>query len=188
MIATRILSRFMLIAAAPKLFRVFAIGFIVLTIAGSRQGSAQDAAPQTEPENWLLVIQGTVLEVGDGTMSLDVPDIAVYFTDRPHRVVKPVVLSTYLQAAWANDAEMRQVPPNASLIDENANTIAVIEIFTLEIRDDGHLHAAFSLLDGNAPVVGDVIALTIDDDDSNCPAEDRNPAGDCVTVNPMITD
>jgi hypothetical protein len=27
------------------------------------------------------------------------------------------------------------------------------------------LHAAYSVLDGNVPVVGDVIALTIDDDE-----------------------
>jgi hypothetical protein len=165
MIVTRILSPTAFVATLPRLARALLVGLLLLTIAASQPSSAQDAAAQAAPENWLLVIQGTVLEVGDGTMSLDVPDIAVYFTDRPHRVVQPVVLSTYLQAAWANDAEMRQVPPNASLIDENANAIAVIEIFTLEIRDDGHLHAAYSVLDGNVPVVGDVIALTIDDDE-----------------------
>jgi hypothetical protein len=117
MIVTRILSPTAFVATLPRLARALLVGLLLLTIAASQPSSAQDAAAQAAPENWLLVIQGTVLEVGDGTMSLDVPDIAVYFTDRPHRVVQPVVLSTYLQAAWANDAEMRQVPPNASLID-----------------------------------------------------------------------
>jgi hypothetical protein len=92
------------------------------------------------------------------------PPVALMFTDRPHRIVRPIVLQTYVDTAWTGDAAMRQVPPNAVLVDETGAEIAIIEIYELGY-DGTDLRMTFAILDGDAPPTGALVALTIDEVD-----------------------
>jgi hypothetical protein len=134
-------------------------GFLAVAFA------AQLATAQSPDDghviDWLIVVQGEVTNVADGAMSLAVPPSAVAFSDRPDRLVGLVDLGRFLALAWADDGDLGENPPNASLVDETDGEIAVIEISGMALAE-GTLEIAYSLLDGNAPSAGDRIAVTID--------------------------
>ena len=119
------------------------------------------SAQEEDKTEWLITIQGDVSEVHDGGLTMAVPANGIAFTDRPERRVAFVDLAAFVATAWAEDGPLRADPPNASLIDESSNAVAVVTITTMGYAD-GMLTVELTLLEGALPAVGDTIALTID--------------------------
>ena len=136
-------------------------------------GSLAACGSSDEEIVWLLVVQGEVTQIAGTEMVLAVPPTAIAFSDRPDRVVRVLELAPFLAAAWAADGTFDADPPNASLVDQSDQEVAVIEIVNMGLRD-GLLTISYELLEGAGVALGDYIALTIDDVPT--------------TVNPMITD
>jgi hypothetical protein len=144
---------------------MFAVGLMVVAVIAPAAAQNVD-----EPDTFLLAIQGTVVGVGDGELTMRVPALAVVFADRPERLVFPVDLADFLERAWDENAQFQQIPPNASLVDETHAQIGVIEIYEMlidqpEPNGEGELTIHFGVLDGDAPLIDDRIALTIENVD-----------------------
>jgi hypothetical protein len=135
-------------------------GLVVLMFAAIVPASAQDAAG--EEQSWLLVIQGEVTAISESEMTLAAGQRALAFTDRPSRMVNFVDIAGLVSVAWAPDGDFTADPPNAALVDEDDGQIGVVEIAGATWQD-GLLTLTFTLLEGDAPVAGDYLALTIDD-------------------------
>ena len=125
--------------------------------------------------SFLLVVQGRVAALSDGAMTIQAPPNAVLFSDRPARRVLPVNLKTFTDALWGADGSMRRSPPNASIVDENAEEIGVIELNNVSYSGD-KLQVHFKMLGGKMPTVGQTVAMTVDG--VQCPP----------IVNPRCTD
>jgi hypothetical protein len=141
------------------MLRRFLLCLVGATVAMSIPSWAQDEA--TDQAGVLVVFQGTVTAAGDGTLTMDAPEIVTVFTDRPHRIAQPMVLETFLADAWGEDGPFAQIPPNATLVDEDANTIALVDLFSMTQSDSG-LVMRYSLIDGDAPALGGTVAVIID--------------------------
>ena len=123
---------------------------------------------QPEDPEWLYVIQGTVTDIAADRLVLDAGQTAVAFTDRPERQVAFVSLEELTAQAWGEDGTYRSDPPNAALVDESGETVAVITIVDASVVD-GVLVLAIAPLQGELPEIGDVIALVLDPSGSNDP-------------------
>lgn len=111
--------------------------------------------------SWLLVLQGTVAETGDTVLTLRTADTGIVFSDRPERQAHLIDLAAFVGTAWSEDGILRTDPPNASLVDESNNTIAVVTVIDAAMTD-GMLTLIVEIVEGNLPAVGDEIGLTID--------------------------
>ncbi len=149
--------------------------------------SAADTAQaaDTAAASWLFVLQGEVTAVADGTLTMSVPHSVVAFTDRPERQTQLMNVAAFVDVAWAEDADFRSNPPNASLIDEANRQIDVVEIQGMTLDGDV-LTVTYRELNGGTPAVGDFVALTID----AFPTSVNGQITDFTTdlVNPQITD
>jgi hypothetical protein len=140
-----------------------ALAAVITLPAAIVPATAQEAASATSEAETLLVLQGSVASVtsdGDG-MTITAPPVALLVTERPHRVVQPVVLQTYATQMWSADGPFQQIPANAVLVDETGAEIAIIVIYSLSY-DGTTIAMTFGVLTGTAPPVGALIALTID--------------------------
>jgi len=122
--------------------------------------SASVAAESDEAASWLVVMKGEVIAITDGQTIAADPK-AVAFTDRPGRTARFVDVPAFVATGWAVDGNLQQEAPNASLVDATKGTIGVITI-DAAAWNDGTLVITFATLEGNLPVTGDTIALTID--------------------------
>jgi hypothetical protein len=137
--------------------RNLAAGFVILVLLLPAQ--AQEAAER--PTSWLLVIQGEVTAIGDGTMSLAAEPKIVAFTDRPERRTALLDLAKEVASLWGEGGAFAAVPPNASVVNETEGVIGIVELASAVI-EGGLLRLDFVSLEGALPTVGDVIALTVD--------------------------
>ena len=138
--------------------RLFA-GFVLAALAVTLAACGGDE-PDPEETSWLLVISGEVASVADGTMAIAADGPAIAFSDRPERLVRFVALDE-IAAAWADGGAFAGSPPNASLVDETNRALGIVELQGLTVTS-AVLTFTFSDLEGDAPAVGDIIALTID--------------------------
>lgn len=122
--------------------------------------SPQVLAEETAPIEWLVVLQGEVTDAAPTRMSVAASPTAIAFADRPSHLVRIIDLGRFLAIPWA-DEEPAADPPNASVVDETAGDLAVIEINGMTLVD-GLLTVDFALLEGRIPASGDRIAVTID--------------------------
>lgn len=112
------------------------------------------------PIEWLMALQGDVVEFRPGMMILRVPPKAIVFSDRPERMVKMIDLRGFTGNAWGEGGPLIQDPPNASIITDSGR-IAIVEI-TDALYDNDMLYLTMTLLDGGVPNVGDHVGITID--------------------------
>ncbi|MCW5715576.1 MAG: hypothetical protein KIT43_13785 [Bauldia sp.] len=133
------------------------VGAAVAATVLASPSFAQDDAPPS----WLFVLQGIVTEVADGRIALAPDPKTVAFTDRPARQIVLLETVEFIAAAWAEGGDFRALPPNASIVDEDAGTIGVVEIFNA-VLSEGAVVFDFRSLIGFLPLAGDRVALTID--------------------------
>ena len=138
--------------------RQLAILAFVATLAFVSSAAAQEDDAELQ---WLMVIQGEVLEVDDGALTLSVPSTAIVFTDRPARQASLINLASFVEIAWAEGGTFRIDPPNAALLDEASNTIAIITVSDMRLADRG-LILSVTVLEGSLPVSGATIAIVVD--------------------------
>lgn len=138
--------------------RFFAPGFLALALIAL---SVPAGNATSQKESFLLVVQGRIAALNDGAMTMQTPPSAVLFSDRPARRVLPVNLKTFTDALWGADGSMRRSPPNASIVDENAEEIGVIELTNVSYSGD-KLQVHFKALSGKMPKVGQIVAMTVD--------------------------
>lgn len=138
--------------------RLLATLAFVAVFAFATSAAAQEDDAELQ---WLMVIQGEVLEVGDGALTLAVPTTAIVFTDRPARQVRLINLAAFVEIAWAEDGTFRIDPPNAALLDETSNTIAIITVSDMRLADKG-LILNVTVLEGSLPAPGATVAITVD--------------------------
>ena len=132
---------------------MLAMGLVVVAPASVR---SEDDEPA-----WLFVVRGNVTAVSDTSLTLSDEPWVVAFTDHPFRSVRMVDLQSFVSEAWGEGGTFRADPPNASLIDEKNDTIAVIEVRDMSLQS-GALVLRYDLLEGDRPDVMDRIALTVD--------------------------
>ena len=112
--------------------------------------------------SWLAVVHRQVTDATDDRLTLDTGTSGVAFTDRPERAVRLFDIPTWVELAWAEDGSFVADPPNASLVDETENAIAIVEIAGASWVDED-LQVNVTYLGGEPPAVGDSVALTVDD-------------------------
>lgn len=135
------------------LLAILGLAALVATVPARSQNA-------TAPIEWLMALQGDVLEFRPGVMILAVAPKAIVFSDRPERVVKMIDLRAFTGMAWGEGGPLRLDPPNASIITDSGR-IAIVEI-TDAIYDNNQLYLTMTLLDGGVPSVGDHVGVTID--------------------------
>ncbi len=135
------------------LLAVLGLAALVATAPARSQNAAA-------PVEWLMALQGDVVEFRPGVMILRVPPKAIVFSDRPGRLVKMIDLRAFTGMAWGEGGPLVLDPPNASIITDSGR-IAIVEI-TAAIYDNDMLYLTMTLLDGGVPNVGDHVGITID--------------------------
>lgn len=121
---------------------------------------AQAQEPSSEIE-WLMVVQGDVVEIDGDRMVIETRPSAVVFSDRPERLVRLINLASFAAFGWGEDGGLVSDPPNASVVNESDGEIAIIVVRDATYAD-GALTFAFDILSGAAPEVGAAIGVTID--------------------------
>jgi hypothetical protein len=121
---------------------------------------AASAQPQGQSD-WLLVIQGQVIDASADELTLSGSPNGIAFTDRPERLVRVFDVPALVHAAWSPDGSFRQDPPNASLIATGETLATIVEIVDATQSSDD-LSFTIHILEGDAPAIGDSVALTVD--------------------------
>lgn len=130
-------------------------------VASPGPSFAQLAAPAPEAGRaWLMVVHGPVIAAEPGRLTLSAGTHAVAFTDRPDRDVALVNL-VELSEAWAAGGMFQVDPPNAAVVDEERDELAIVEI-TMAEWADGRFDMLVTVLSGTLPEAGDVVAIVID--------------------------
>ncbi|MEZ4554123.1 MAG: hypothetical protein R3B59_09475 [Dehalococcoidia bacterium] len=132
-----------------------AVAFTTFALAACGSGDSDEAEA-----GWLLVLQGTVAAVGDGTLSLATGSELLAFTDRPQRLVEYWSVETLIDA-WDEGGDFAASPPNAVIVDETDEQTTVVEILDASLDADT-ITFTYATLEGAPPALGDTIAVTID--------------------------
>ncbi|SLN24223.1 hypothetical protein ROA7450_00982 [Roseovarius albus] len=124
--------------------------------------TAPETAIAEEDESWLIILHGTVSAATTEGFTLETGPTGIAFTDRPAREVQIVDIARAVDNGWAENGDFRTDPPNASLINENTESISVVEIVDAN-WNKGALQLRTKNLEGTPPSIGDSIAITIDE-------------------------